>query len=98
MIKMVMNPGDEEQVYDLKETPSFLLVQFSESIIRHQDLRNPQTQNTLREFVDALKAKEDNSTKDGFTCSINIGRSELKEIITTIENLLERVSEECAAE
>jgi hypothetical protein len=94
MIKMVMNPGDEEQVYDLTETPDFLLLQFCESILRKQDLRNPEVQNMLGEIVDALRAKVDNKSKDGFGFLITVDRNELKGVIQAIDGLLMQIKEE----
>ena len=92
MIKMVMDPGDNEEVYDLTETPDFLLVQFCESILRHQDVRNPDVQNILREFVDALRAKVDNNLKDAFACTITYSQNEIRGIINAIDGMLEKVA------
>ena len=91
MIKMVMDPGDNEEVYDLTETPDFLLVQFCESILRHQDVRNPDVQNILREFVDALRAKVDNNLKDAFACTITYSQNEIRGIINAVDGLLKKV-------
>jgi hypothetical protein len=88
MIQIVRNLGDDEEVYDLTETPDFLLVHFCEAILRHHDPRNPKVQNTLREFVDALRVKVDGNAKDAFTCTITYDREELNKIIETIDGLL----------
>ena len=90
MIQMVMKSGDDEQVFDLAETPDFLLAQFFSSIIRHQDLRNPIVQNTLREIADAFRTKASNNINDGFACSITVDQSEIKQIIETIDDILKK--------
>ena len=90
MIQMVMKSGDDEQVFDLAETPDFLLAQFFSSIIRHQDLRNPTVQNALKEIADAFRMKANNNIKDGFACSVTVDQSEIKYIIETIDEVLKK--------
>jgi len=88
MIQMVMKSGDDEQVFDLAETPDFLLAQFFSSIIRHQDLRNPIVQNMLKEIADAFRMKANNNIKDGFACSVIVEQSDINYILETIDEVL----------
>jgi hypothetical protein len=85
MVQMVMKAGDkDEQVMELVDTPEFVLVQFCDLIVRKRDIRNPDTHNTLRETVDALKIKS-NEEATGIG---QFNRYDLKKFIAQIDDLL----------
>jgi hypothetical protein len=90
MLQMMMKSGDEEQVLDLAEAPEFLLIQFCEMILKHQDLRNPDARYMLREIVNALKIKAEKEPVDpvAFECC------SLKEQLVQVEGLLNQFDRE----
>ena len=90
MLQIACKSGDDEQILDLVDTPEFVLVQFCEAILRHQDLRNPDARRMLREIVNALKIKDDKEPVD----HISYGRNNLKENIAYVEGLLRQYDEE----
>ena len=83
-MQMLWKTGDKEQVLELVDTPELVLVQFCNSILRHQDLRNPDARHRLRELVNALKAKAEQEPDGPFA----MNRYELKEKLAEIEELL----------
>jgi hypothetical protein len=87
---MSVKSGDDEQVLDLVEIPEFVLVQFCEMILRHQDMRNQDARYMLRETVNALnvKAKEAAAGQDTYD------RYSLKGAIARIEELLDQFDQE----
>jgi hypothetical protein len=88
-MQIVRKTGDEEQVLELVDTPEFVLVQFCNSILRHQDLRNPDARRILRETVDALKVKAGQEPDS----SAAMNRYELKDKLAEIEELLDKFDE-----
>jgi hypothetical protein len=90
MLQMSVKSGDGEQVLDLVEIPEFILVQFCEMILRHQDMRNQDARYMLRETVNALnvKAKEAAAGQDAYD------RYSLKGAIARIEELLDQFDQE----
>ena len=51
-----MNGGsDREEIMELVDAPEFVLVQMCDVTLRKQDMRNPDAQRMVREFVDALR-------------------------------------------
>ncbi len=83
-MQMLWKTGDKEQVLELVDTPVLVLVQFCNSILRHQDLRNPDARYRLREIVNALKVKAEQEPNG----PADINRYELKEKLAEIEELL----------
>jgi hypothetical protein len=90
MLQMVLKSGDEEQVLDLLEVPEFVLMQFCDSILRKQDLRNPVVRDMLRDLTNALKIKAEQEPVD----RVAIDRHSLKEQLTQIEGLLAKFDQE----
>ena len=86
MLQMVMKSGDKEQVLDLVEVPELVLVQSCNMILRHQDLRNPDAQYMLQEFVGALKVK----AREDLVGPAAFNRHDLKKYITQIDDLLKQ--------
>lgn len=84
MLQMVWKSGGDEQVLDLVDTPEIVLVQFCETILRHQDLRNPDARQMLQEIITALKVKAEKEPVD----HIAFNRHDLKENIAYVEDLL----------
>ena len=89
MLQIVMNPGEDEEISDLADAPEIILVQFCTMILKHQDLRDPDVQKSLRELLDAMKARADTEPV-GPGC---YDRRYLKEDIARIEDLLDSLSE-----
>ena len=89
MLQMVCKSGDEERVLDLVDTPEIVLVKFCESILRHQDLRNPDARRMLRETIGALKIKAEKEPVD----HVSYDRDNLKENISYVEGLLKQFDE-----
>jgi len=83
-IKIIQNPGDDEKILDLEDTPEIVLIEFSTMIIRHRDLSDPYWQSVLREFNDAIKVKLEKMTDD----SCLYDRRSLMEGVAEIENHL----------
>ena len=90
MLQMSMKSGDDEQVLDLVEVPEFVLVQFCEMILRHQEMRNPDARYMLRETVNALKVKAEEAAVGPGTYD----RYSLKGMIARIEELLDQFDQE----
>jgi hypothetical protein len=90
MLKMVMKSGGKEQVLDLEDTPELVLIQFCNLILRHHDLRNPDSRTLLRETLNALKVKAELKSPEPYTVS----RETLKQDIAEIEDLLKQFDEE----
>jgi hypothetical protein len=88
-MQMVWKTGDEEQVLELVDTPELVLVQCCNSILRHQDLRNPDARHMLRETVNALKIKAGQEPDS----PIAMNRHELKKKLAEIEDLLKQFDE-----
>ncbi len=83
-MQMLWKTGDKEQVIELVDSPEVILVQFCNSILRHQDLRSPDVRHRLREIVNALKVKAEQEP-DG---PADMNRYELKEKLAEIEELM----------
>ena len=47
--------GDNIEILDLEDSPELVLVELCSTILRHHNLRNPSSQNTLRQLNEALK-------------------------------------------
>ena len=91
MMQLLRKSGEKEEVYDLTETPDYLLVTFCETILRHYDMRNPEARNILRDFADAIRTKLDKNLEDAFACTITYSENELREIVKTIDEMLEKL-------
>jgi len=89
MLKMIKESGGEEQILDLVEAPEFILVQSCDLILRHRDLRNPDTQSFLQQVVDALKIKSEEKSRD---LAFSFSREDIKEYISGIEEVLDSVA------
>ena len=90
-LQMVWKADDKEQVLELVETPTMILIQFCDLMIRKQDLRNPDVQYMMRENINALKIKAEKEPDD---CYTPFNRRELKEYITQVEGLLMKFEQE----
>jgi hypothetical protein len=88
-MQMIWITGDEKRVLELVDTPELVLVQFCNSILRHQDLRNPDARRMLRETVDALKVKAGQEPDS----PLAMDRFELKEKLVEIEEALDKFDE-----
>ncbi len=85
-MQMVWKSGDKEQILELVDSPEVVLVQFCNSILRHQDLRNPDARHMLRETVNALKVKAEQEPDS----PLAMDRHDLKEKLAEIEELLDK--------
>jgi len=84
MSQIVMNRGgDQEEIMDMVDAPEFVLVQMCDLTLRKQDMRNPDAQRMVREFVDALKVKAEKKAEPA-----DYNRDELKKYIECIEEVL----------
>ncbi len=90
MLKIQVKSGDSEQILYMAEAPTLVLVQFSVSILRHRDLRNPDSRYVLREVLRGLKAKVEKGPVD----SDNFDRYSLQMHISQIEDVLKQFEEE----
>ena len=82
MLQMAWKTDEDEKIMDLADTPEFVLVKFCDGILRHQDIRNPATQRTVQEIINALKVKlKEASASDWYN---------LKSYITQVDDLLKQ--------
>jgi hypothetical protein len=88
MLQMKMVRGENEEIMDLVDTPEFVLVQFCDMVLKHQDMRNPEAQRLVRENIVALKIKAEKDSTD----LVSFDRHNLKRYISGIEELLEQFS------
>ena len=88
MLKVVMDPGEDEQVLDLVDTPEIVLMDFCYMIMKYRDLSNPDVQKILREFLNALKVKSEAEPTDYYAYD----RRSMKEDIAEVEDLLDRLA------
>ena len=89
-IKMLQISGDKEIILDLEDAPDVVLMDFCRIILRHHDLRNPESQNFLRQLNAALKVKSEKEPAGSHASE----RYYLKEAIAEIDNILNRLAQE----
>jgi len=87
MLQMVRNPGKEdEEVIDLVDTPTFVLVQFCDVALRRYDMRNPDIRNQVQETINALKVKIEKESYD----LTPFNRYDLKDYVTRVDDTLKQ--------
>ena len=89
-LKIMQRTGDIEKILNLEDAPGEVLMDFCRMILRHHNLRNPESQSLLRQLNAALKLK---SEKDP-TGNHAAARYYLKAAVEEIESILNKLTKQ----
>ena len=89
-LKIMQITGDNRKILDLEDAPEEVLMDFCGMILRHHNLRNPDSQSLLKQLNAALKKK---SEKDS-TGKHVFARYYLKAAVEEIESILNKLTKQ----